>query len=241
MDGNSRSVTSPQQGPHARLEETVRRHMRAPWRRPVAAHTREAFAALDEQIDRSRPLVLDTGCGTGASSRTLARRHPGAQVIGIDKSADRLARGAAEGEDTCGPIPWLVRADLQDFWRLALVADWQPSHQYLLYPNPWPKPSGFGRRWHGHPVLPVILALGGRIELRSNWELYVREFALALGVWGIDARVDVLERIPDEGPLTPFERKYLVSGQRCWRLLAEPGRTLDRERVLELAGPDPVV
>jgi tRNA G46 methylase TrmB len=240
MDGNSRSVTSPQQGPHGRLEETVRRHMRSPWRRPVAAHTREAFAALDERLDRSRPLVLDTGCGTGASSRILARRHPGAQVVGIDKSADRLARAPA-GEEAGASAPWLVRADLQDFWRLALAADWRPAHQYLLYPNPWPKPSGFGRRWHGHPVLPVILALGGRIELRSNWALYVREFALALEIWGIDSRIDVLERIPDEGPLTPFERKYLTSGQRCWRLLAESGTAADRDRVLELAGPERTV
>lgn len=239
MDGNSRNVTSPQQGPHARLEETVRRHMRAPWRRPVAAHTREAFAALDAQLDRSRPLVLDTGCGTGASSRILARQHPAAQVIGIDKSADRLTRGAAgEDADACGSAPRLVRADLQDFWRLALAAGWRPSHQYLLYPNPWPKPAGFGRRWHGHPVLPVILALGGRIELRSNWELYVREFALALEIWGIDSSIDVLERVPEEGPLTPFERKYLVSGQRCWCLRAEPDGAVDRSRVLELAGPD---
>jgi tRNA G46 methylase TrmB len=226
--------------------------MRSPWRRPVAAHTREAFAALDERLDRSRPLVLDTGCGTGASSRILSRRHPEARVIGIDKSADRLARGAA-GEEASGEEaeggeqaadgsgPWLVRADLQDFWRLALAADWRPAHHYLLYPNPWPKPSAFGRRWHGHPVLPVILALGGWIELRSNWELYVREFALALEIWGIASRIDVLESVPEEGALTPFERKYLASGQRCWRLQAEPDPAPDRERVLELAGPDPAM
>ncbi|MDZ7825108.1 MAG: class I SAM-dependent methyltransferase [Gammaproteobacteria bacterium] len=143
MDGNSRSVTSPQQGPHVRLEETVRRHMRAPWRRPVAAHTREAFAALDEQIDRSRPLVLDTGCGTGASSRILARRHPGAQVIGIDKSADRLARGAAEGEGArrAGSPGWY-----EPICRTSGASPWPPTGSRRIStcstPIPGPSPPG---------------------------------------------------------------------------------------------------
>ena len=39
------------------------------------------------------PVVLDSGCGTGRSSALLARSYPHLPVIGIDRSAVRLAKG----------------------------------------------------------------------------------------------------------------------------------------------------
>jgi tRNA G46 methylase TrmB len=211
----SRPVTSSQPGIHDALVERVRRHLTEPWRRPVADHTRRAVDAAAEVVDtHTGPLLLDAGCGTGASSERLARRHPEALVLAVDKSADRLGRGTNTGE---GPANVLrLRADLQDFWRLAHEADWRPEVQSLLYPNPWPKPGQLGRRWHGHPVFPWILALGGTLELRSNWRTYVEEFAVALGVAGVTAAVEPVE--DDGDPVSPFERKYLASGHGCWRL-----------------------
>ena len=162
-----------------------------------------------------RPLILDAGCGVGLSTRRLAERFADQAVIGIDRSADRLSRDH-------GPLPdnaLLVRADLVDFWRLALAADWRPVRHYLLYPNPYPKAAHLKMRWHGHAVFPVILALGGRLELRSNWKLYVEEFALALELAvGVSAAVE--PHAPVEC-LTPFEQKYHASGQPLWRLVVE--------------------
>lgn len=214
---NSRAVQSPQTTVHSALEDTVRKHLAHNFRKPIAEHTREAFARADEAVRLSgRPVVLDTGCGTGESTVRLAELHPDALVIGIDKSAHRLYRSAAHTAGAGSML--LLRADLVDFWHLAAEADWQVQKQYLLYPNPWPKAGHLMRRWHGHPVFGSLLALGGALELRSNWRVYVEEFAaavaLAAGVHG-----ELHEFCPAEY-ITPFERKYALSGQTLYRFVA---------------------
>ncbi len=216
MASPSRPVVSPQGGPHERLDEVVRRHLASPFLRPVASHTREAFAAARPWVEAAgRPLVLDSCCGVGESTARLAARFPGHFVLGVDKSLARLGRHGGEGENYR-----LLRADLLDFWRLAAEAGWRPSHHFLLYPNPWPKPAHLQRRWHASPVFPALLALGGVLELRTNWETYAREHACALALAGHPAEAEAF--VPD-APLTPFERKYLASGHTLWRCVVDLG------------------
>ena len=108
-----------------------------------------------------------------------------------------------------GNALWL-RAELTSFWRLARRAGWRLERHYLLYPNPWPKPAQLQRRWHGHPVFPDLLGLGGKLEMRSNWSVYAEEFAaaaaLALGKPVLPLSLGATEIT------TPFERKYRASG-----------------------------
>lgn len=216
MHASSRAIVTNQSGPHEDLGRRVARALAHPLRKPVAEHTRTAFQMAGEWLsDRhGMPLVLDAGCGVGLSTRRLAARFPDHAVIGVDRSESRLTREH-------GPLPdnaLLVRADLVDFWRLALMAGWRPARHYLLYPNPYPKAAHLKMRWQGHPVLPVILALGGRLELRSNWRLYVEEFALAVTqATGQPAEVEPHAAAGDF--LTPFEQKYHESGQALWKLV----------------------
>ncbi len=220
MHASSRAISTNQLGPHKDLARRVERALRHPLRKPVAAHTREAFASClnwraRQDENGPRPLILDAGCGVGLSTRRLAERYPDHAVIGVDRSADRLARDHGAIADNA----LLVRADLVDFWRLALEAGWQPTRHYLLYPNPYPKSARLKLRWHGHPVFPALLALGGRLELRSNWRLYLEEFALAMAqATGVTATVE--PHSPGADCLTPFESKYHGSGQPLWRLVA---------------------
>lgn len=216
MSDTSRRVSSAQAGPHQDLARRVDRALQHPLRKPVAEHTRHAFEHADgwRRQRLAAPLIIDAGCGVGLSTRRLARRFPDSVVIGIDRSADRLSRNHGELPDNA----LLVRADLVDFWRLALAEGWQPQRHYLLYPNPYPKPGHLKMRWAGHPVFSAIVALGGRLELRSNWQIYVEEFAQALyQATGIE--VGVGEYQPEDGFLTPFEEKYHRSGQPLWRLV----------------------
>jgi tRNA G46 methylase TrmB len=85
----------------------------------------------------------------------------------------------------------------------------------LLYPNPWPKIGHLSRRWHGHPVFPAMLALGGVLECRSNWRIYIEEFCFAID--HLKQGVAVCQDYVPEVALTPFERKYLNSGHALWR------------------------
>lgn len=219
MHATSRPITSNQDGPHQDLARRVERALAAPLRKPVADHTRQAFAQAQAWRERhvagavAPPLILDAGCGVGLSTRALAERFADHLVIGVDRSESRLTRNHGALPDNA----LLVRADLVDFWRLALGAGWQPARHYLLYPNPYPKSTHLKQRWHGHPVFPVILALGGRLELRSNWRLYVEEFALAVAQV-VGTLPSVERHSPGDSFLTPFERKYALSGQALWRL-----------------------
>jgi len=215
MQASSRAIVSNQSGPHEDLARRVARALAHPLRKPVAEHTCDAFEAARYWLESrgESPLILDAGCGVGLSTRQLAEAFPDHAVIGVDRSADRLSRDH-------GPLPTnalLARADLVDFWRLALADGWQPARHYLLYPNPYPKASLLKMRWQAHPVFPVILALGGSLELRSNWWLYVEEFALAI-TQATGVSVEAARYDPDGVYLTPFETKYHQSGQPLWRL-----------------------
>ncbi|MFJ3056958.1 tRNA (guanine(46)-N(7))-methyltransferase TrmB [Herbaspirillum sp. NPDC087042] len=217
---NSTPISSAQTGVHEQLAELVARHAAHPFRKPVTDYNLRAFEASMAawRAAGEAPLILDTGCGVGLSTLNLATQYPDHFVIGIDQSADRLARNTLWE----GPQPHnlcFVRADLVDYWRLALQAGWRPARHYLLYPNPWPKIGHLARRWQGHAVFPAIVALGGQIECRSNWQIYVEEFAAALHqLSGLPVQAEPW--LP-ETPITPFERKYQASGHALWRCRAD--------------------
>ena len=143
---------------------------------------------------------------------------PDCLVVGVDKSSARLARSGAESfPHREGNAVWL-RAELTTFWRLALQAGWRLHHHYILYPSPWPKPGQLQRRWHAHPVFPDLLRLGGRLEMRCNWEPYALEFATAVNrVLGTNTIPGTVAKLP---VLSPFERKYRNSGHRIYSVVA---------------------
>lgn len=230
MHANSRLIQTAQSGIHERLPELVARHAAHPFLRPIAACNRIAFEhSLNAwRVAGSAPLIIDAGCGVGLSTLHLARQFPDHFVIGIDQSADRLARNVQwDGEWPANCIR--VRANLVDYWRLLLQQDVRPARHYVLYPNPWPKIGQLARRWHGHPVFPEMVALGGYFECRSNWRIYIDECAAALGqLIGIAVAT---EAYATSRPITPFESKYLASGHALWRCRAqldgiEPAQTL---------------
>ena len=217
MQANSRIPTSAQTGIHDHLATLLDRHCASPFRKPYTDYNRAAFAASCERRQRiapGAPLILDSCCGVGESSIALALAFPDHYVIGVDQSESRLKRGKP-GLPQLPPNLDLVRADLVDYWRLMLDAHIHPARHYLLYPNPWPKIGHLSRRWHGHPVFPSMLALGGVLECRSNWRIYVDELCFAIE--RLTQLGAVCEPYVPERPMTPFERKYLDSGHPLYR------------------------
>jgi len=215
LQGASKEVNSNQEGIHPDLALLVRKHLNSEYRKPIALHTQEAFAtAVNWRKEQgfSRPLILDSGCGTGESTWHLAQAYPDHLVIGLDKSALRLAK--FPGGTPSNML--LLRADVVDFWMLAEAQHWHLALHTLFYPNPWPKAHHLMRRFHAHPVFPIWLRLGGRFELRTNWRIYAEEFACALTYAGL-AECIVAPLVTQE-PWTAFERKYRVSGHALWRL-----------------------
>ncbi|MBR9805092.1 methyltransferase domain-containing protein [bacterium] len=216
---DSRRVDSSQTGVHLKLEAIVRKHLSTQFERPIADHTRRAFDSIYNKLQHPK-LIFDTGCGTGDSTIQLALRHPDAQVIGIDKSIARLSKHPIAEQQDKPKNYELVQAELIDFWRLAVDAKLQLWRHCFFYPNPWPKPGQLQRRWHASAVFPSILRLGGDIELRSNWRIYLEEFQYALRIAGRSSNIQELTQNGAQ-PISAFEKKYWHSGQRLWQLLAD--------------------
>ncbi len=212
MFGNSPAVTSDQTAISPRL--TCRNDA---FYKPFAAEAESTFAAVDAlRLRHAGPLIVDAGCGTGVSTTVLANRFTEALIIGVDRSAHRLARqGLGKQTVACdGNAVWLCM-DLVDFWRLASQAGWHCERHYLLYPNPWPKHKHVKKRWHAHPVFNSILALGGLLEVRSNWRVYIDEFAHCVAQRGDTPVIDIIE---GEQAASPFEAKYAASEHKLFRL-----------------------
>lgn len=216
---NSRIPESAQSGIHEQLVRRVERHLSEPFRKPYADYNGAAFAASLEGWDRRAPLILDAGCGVGHSTIELARRFPDHWVIGVDQSEDRLTRRKPYPDALLPKNMVFVRADLVDYWRLCADAGLRLARHYILYPNPWPKIGHLARRWHAHPVFPFVARLGGVLECRTNWHVYIEEFACALSI--VTGREVGWETFETLSPLTPFERKYRDSGQPLYRLVCD--------------------
>ena len=274
------SVTSNQESLHKDLEKVVRKYAATVFLRPIAEHTREAFAEAEEFVKKfydasekgdpgtkagvtsenvmgkkgdlgtksgvtsknvvgvaaTRTVILDSGCGTGESTIHIARRFPNIPVIGIDKSGMRLNKAGnpvqTAGEDVPRNAFW-IRAELLDFWRLALdrvkAGEWVVPYHAVYYPNPWPKQSEATRRFHMHPIFPTLLALGQTTELRTNWEIYAREFAEAARIvcecTASTAHAQITcEPFEPIAPETAFERKYKEAGQTLWKVVIAASR-----------------
>lgn len=218
-------VTSSQTGIHPRLADFVGRHIERPWAQPLHQPTVDVYRSLEKQksFAGGQPFILDSGCGTGKSTQRLAGMYPGHLVIGIDRSQARLAKSGVGSGILHSENYLLLRAELSTFWRLLEMSGRQPEINYLLYPNPYPKSRHLLRRWHGHPVFPTLLSVGGKIELRCNWEIYALEFARAVQI--ATGSVVTAKQIDSGKGLSPFEDKYLERQQALFSVLVAAGIT----------------
>ena len=213
--GNSRAISTNQQGVHEKLDDVVKKYKTSENLRPIGEHTQAAFNHVCEWLNGDfSNIILDSCCGVGESTANIANAYPKHRVIGLDKSAQRVDKHGhyAAGQDNYR----VMRADVNDFWRLVRRHQWQVHKHYLLYPNPYPKKTQVQKRWHASAAMVDLMAITPHIEVRSNWLVYLLEFAQAAQQYGIQS--DIIEITGDKS-MTPFERKYRASGQVCWQLL----------------------
>jgi tRNA (guanine-N7-)-methyltransferase len=189
------------------------------YQRPIPPHQWSIWQSLQRLwCGDQRPLVLDSGCGRGMSTRHLQQRYPGCRVLGMDQSLSRLqATQAVELAENiwCDKDggPWWVRVNVIDFWRIMRQQQVSAVFHALWYPNPWPKARHAKRRFHAHPVFADCLAISQCLEMRTQWRLYADEFMASARFQGHDAelgRVDVSEKN------SHFEQKYQQNALPLW-------------------------
>ena len=99
--------------------------------------SRPFFDLLGRVASRDPRVVVDLGCGTGSLTATLARRWPAARIVGVDSSAEMLARAAEYAEP--GRVEF-VPGDVRswdpprpvDVLVTNAVLHWVPGHERLL-------------------------------------------------------------------------------------------------------------
>ena len=178
---------------HKSLEKTISSHLKNKYQRPIPELQKNIFNKINSILSNNiKPIILDSGCGTAMSTQVLAKKFPDHWIIGIDRSITRLKKSEIYKDKNTEVINQyifinnnqiLVQADLFDFWELIynkinnkINNNWQIQKHYLLYPNPYPKAKHFKKRFHGHPVFPILLKLSEQIILRTNWDIYIQEF-----------------------------------------------------------------
>lgn len=206
-------ITSRQEKPARHLHEIIDKHFRKVYLRPIPLFVEKEFERVQGIIARAgKPIILDSCCGTGMSTRVLAKTHPKHLIVGLDRSAARLSKGVTEQPENC----IFARTNCEDMWRLISEARWPIEKHFLLYPNPYPKLRDLKKRWHGHPVFETMLKLAPSTEVRSDWGLYLEEMAWAVQFLG--GKRHEVTKIWTETPLTAFEAKYLESGRTVYQL-----------------------
>lgn len=218
---NSPPVISNQNGIHDDLLKVVSKHLNKQFRRPIADHSATAFRETNEIVQQfNGPVIVDSGCGTGESSYKLSEQYPDRLIVGIDKSAARLAKSP----NKISPKVCLVRGDLVDMWRLINEYNWPVEKHVVFYPNPWPKKHHLKRRWHGHPIFLNMLQLSNKHEVRTNWQIYALEFMAAVEYLIRQGRFtgQVSHAIIEaDAPVSLFEKKYAASQHRLFRIVVE--------------------
>jgi tRNA (guanine-N7-)-methyltransferase len=206
-DGHYQIMTA-QTTAHESLDALVKKHRTTSFLRPIADHQITLFENIDRIVrQQNRPIILDSGCGTGMSTVMLAKQYPDCLLIGLDKSLARLKKSPVFGVADSDMNLHLIRANVLDFWRLALSANWPIQQHYLLYPNPYPKKNDITKRWHGHPIFPTLMALSPHTEIRSNWRLYLEEYQQAAQQF--EEIQSTLSPFLTKQPMTAFEKKYI--------------------------------
>jgi trans-aconitate 2-methyltransferase len=106
------------------------------------------YTELVARVGAENPsVVLDLGCGEGSGTAALARRWPGARVIGVDSSPEMLAvaaRAASGVEFALGDVREWAPDGPVDLVVSNAVLHWVPDHDRLLAAwAGWLRPGGW--------------------------------------------------------------------------------------------------
>ncbi len=214
MRKSSPRILTNQTGPHPKLEQIPVGTSAYMTYYPVSLNVLEICQKIKKEQDKSDwGLLVDSGCGTGDSTINIAKSYPNYLVLGIDKSSKRLnqAQQKIKSENVR-----FITANLVEFWIGLKLVNASIAANFILYPNPWPKQKHLKKRWHAHPVMPLLPMISNYIELRTNWRIYAEEFCGRLTK--LTGSVMTVEKINPNNPISAFEEKYFDSNHDLFRL-----------------------
>lgn len=187
-------------------------------------------------------IWLESGFGGGEHLIHRALQNPGTGFIGIEPFRNGMAKALVDiderglqnirlyAEEAGALLDWLPPASLDGF--------------YLLYPDPWPKPRHFKRRFINRDNLERIarvLKPGADFRLASDIDSYVEWAVDQCAAHGAFRLVNMSAETAlepwDGWPGTRYEEKALREG-RCPRYLTFERTSVAIERGVEAADND---
>jgi trans-aconitate 2-methyltransferase len=163
----------------------------------------------------SPATVTDLGCGPGNSTRVLADRFPGASILGVDSSAEMVARARQEEPELRfeeGDVASWVPAAPVDVLYSNATLQWLPDHEQLLprlfssvapggafafqVPDNFEEPSHVvAAELAGVPVWRPVLDA-------ARYDEILRDLAPAVDVW----QTTYLQALSGEDPVVEWTR-----------------------------------
>ena len=180
MQANSRQVSSNQPHLHPKLAAVVRRHLATPYRRPSRSTQHAAYEASERKL---RAHGRWCWIPFAAPATVPHAWHSAIPTIWCWASTNPL-NGWPDTRTVAAGIYLLLQADCEDIWQL-LVRDRLVAAAALpALPQPLAQSQTPATPRSRTRQLSAAAAAGWRYELRSNWQLYVEEFGLAMHLAG---------------------------------------------------------
>lgn len=181
------------------------------------------FSICWDLIPKDKKLALEIGAGNGQFSLQFTESNKDWFLISLERTAQktlafqRKKRFFPKAKENL----FYTRADAVNVVT-HLIKPQTLDRIFLLYPNPYVKSKQENLRWHNmvfFPELLLRLKSPGELEMRTNLEWYAQEFEeKMLSTFGLSLILkETLGR--NHRPQTAFERKYLMRGESCFRLI----------------------
>ena len=208
---------------------------------PGAHVIRVADPCQPLEIDLTRPLEVEVGCGSGGFLTRRAAANPDCAFLGIERMLGRVR--SFDGK--------CRRAHLANAKVLRLEALYTfhyllPAHHartvYVFFPDPWPKKKHHSHRLFGplfRTALWKRLEIGGRLEFATDHREYFEEVCEGFAGDARYLRVEPMPRPPEVW--TEFETAFRAEGlaihAAAWKALPGDDAPLEPLKIPPEAEP----
>ena len=192
-------------------------------------------------IDLSRPLEIEVGCGKGQFLTKRAKENPDCDFLGIERMLERVR--LFDGKCRRGGIDNARVLRLEALYTFHYLL---PAHHartvYVFFPDPWPKKKHHSHRLFGPLFLNALwkrLEIGGKLEFATDH----LEYFTAVKEWfAADERFEEVEPMPrPESVWTEFETMFRNQGlpiySAAWKTLETDDAELEPLKIPPEAEP----
>lgn len=182
---------------------------------------------LEHIFQRSAPVVLEIGFGSGAALLSMAQLQPENNYLGIDVHEPGVGHLLSQLQMCALAHVRVYRHDATEVLRHA-IADKALSRVHIFFPDPWPKKKHHKRRLIQGEFVALLrtkLKVHGVLHLATDWQPYAEQMMSVLsasdGFKNVQGPGAYLIEKPPYRIRTRFEQRGMNLGHGVWDLMFE--------------------